>query len=47
MTPDGETVGQKLMPALRAIARGDAPMPALMPPQRIDAKVIELPSKSG
>lgn len=43
MTPDGQTVGQKVLPELRAIAQGRE-VPALMPSARVTAKVIELTS---
>lgn len=43
VTPDGRTVGQKILPDLRAIARGDAPMASLMPPSRsVQATVIAI-----
>lgn len=45
MTPDGQTVGQKVLPELRAIAQGRE-VPALMP-ARVTARVIELQSGSG
>ena len=40
---DGQTVGQKLLPELRGIARSGV-IPALMPAPPITARVIELPS---
>lgn len=45
MTPDGQTIGQKVLPELRAISRGQH-VPALMPPT-VTAKVIELTSGAG
>lgn len=45
MTPDGQTIGQKVLPELRTIAQG-RDVPALMPP-RVSAKVIELQSGEG
>lgn len=42
MTPDGQTVGEKLMRDLRAISKGAVPVAALMPPERIEAKVIAI-----
>lgn len=42
VTPDGQTVGQKMLPDLRAIVSGYAPMPALMPPNRVESNVIAI-----
>jgi hypothetical protein len=44
MTPDGRTIGEKLLPEITAIARGGY-VPSLMP--AIEAKVIELPTRTG
>lgn len=46
VTPDGQTVGQKILPELRAIARGGE-VPPLMPTVRVTARVIELSSGNG